>query len=144
MEDTFNMEDTPNQKRKLKRIPLSLTARKLLRALLRHQAKNRFVFRQVYRPERILKRLTTYGKIRTAAGVSAPPIKLGPYLGEIARFCMANHLPPLNALVVNGKSMTPGGAYEGTDWERDVFAALICRYPVAKELMPYTKARKPV
>ena len=136
------VNDTPRQERKIKRVPISLTARKLLRALLRHQEKNRLVFRQVYRPERIPSRLTTYGKIRIAAGVSAPPIKLGRYLGEVARFCMANHLPPLNALVVNGKSMTPGGAYEGTDWERDAFAALICRYPDVKKIMPYTKQRK--
>lgn len=129
--------------RKLKRMILSQTARQLLGALLTHQQEHRFVFRSIYRPEKVYEKLTTYGGIRTAAGVSAPPIKLGYYLGEIARFCAANQLPPLNALVVNSKNKSPGESYEGSEdsseWKRDVFAVLICHYP--EDLLSYVKVK---
>jgi hypothetical protein len=62
---------------------------------------------------------------------------MGTYLGEIARFCIANKLPPINALVVNSKSRTPGGSYLGwgNAWEMDLLAVLTFKYP--SDIMRY-------
>jgi hypothetical protein len=136
----------PTKKRKLVRMKLSQTASRLLQALLDHQQQHRFVFRRFYRPEKVDDGLTTYGDIRAASGVTAAPRKLGPYLGEIARFCIANRIPPLNALVVNGKTRKPGESYLGsggsseTEWKRDAFAALIFQYP--ENLLSYVKIKQ--
>lgn len=105
---------------------------KIAKALLEHQRENR-LSRKAYRPDRIFKRLLTYGKLQKLAGIKAPPVRIGYYLGELARACARNHVPPLNALVVNGKRLAPGKSYEGAgidpDWKLDAYAALIWRYP---------------
>ena len=107
---------------------------KIAKVLLEHQRTKRLA-RKTYRPDRIFKRkrLLTYGELQKLAGIKAPPVRIGYYLGELARACARNQVPPLNALVVNGKRLVPGKSYEGAgvdpDWKLDAYAALTWRYP---------------
>jgi hypothetical protein len=112
-------------------VPLSRNAEAILAALQTYQQKNR-MSRKVYRPGRVFKKTLTYKDTIKLAKLKCAPIRIGIYLGEIARPCVENDLPPLNALVVNGQTRKPGGNYigsKGSTWEMDLLAALTFRYP---------------
>jgi hypothetical protein len=39
------------------------------------------------------------------------PSYMGPFLDDVARWCQKNRWPPLDSLVVNEETWTPGGGY---------------------------------
>lgn len=50
--------------------------------------------------------ILTYGEVGDAVGV--PAVAVGPLLGPVQDYCIANELPPLTALVVNQETGLPG------------------------------------
>lgn len=62
----------------------------------------------------ILARYTiSYSDLCAKAGVPHLTRVAGNFLGEIAEWCSANGLPPLNSLAVNGQTGQPGDGYDG-------------------------------
>jgi hypothetical protein len=66
----------------------------------------------------------SYGDALKQAKLKTMAVKAGHLAGQIARFCMRNKLPPLNALLVNARTRTPGEHYLGGDPIIDLFASL--------------------
>jgi hypothetical protein len=61
---------------------------------------------------------------------------IGNYLLELAEWCKAKNLPPINALAVNGKFQRPGTGYYTApgcgNWDQEVRDCIACRrYPVS-------------
>ena len=61
---------------------------------------------------------------------------VGDFLNELAEWCQANRLPPINSLAVNSQTGVPGVGYflaPGCgEWEAEVAACIECqRYPAA-------------
>jgi hypothetical protein len=60
---------------------------------------------------------------------------IGSYLVELAEWCTAQNLPPINALAVNGQTLRPGTGYYlapgcGENWDREVRECIACQsYP---------------
>jgi hypothetical protein len=60
---------------------------------------------------------------------------IGTYLGEVAEWCDARGLPPINALAINGELGMPGTGYflaagATANWEIDVRKCIACKnYP---------------
>src|SRR4051812_30677574 len=65
-----------------------------------------------------------YGDALRQAKLKTMAVKAGHLAGQIARFCVRNKLPPLNALLVNARTRTPGEHYLGGDPVIDLFASL--------------------
>ena len=71
-----------------------------------------------------------YGDLCAAAAVPISPIAISPFLLEIAQWCDAAGIPPLNSLAVNAQTGIPGASYDGAggfrivDWPRDVDACI--------------------
>lgn len=100
---------------------MSNVARSLLTALLPHQ--------RSVKGRAINEAVIAYKDIYRRARVGFNRRWAGQQLFEIDEWCRANHWPPLNALVVNGKSRRPGATYPSGRWEREVQAVLSFDYP---------------
>src|SRR5882724_982680 len=70
----------------------------------------------------------TYGDLCRQAGMGIP-MGSGIFLGEIHRLCQNKGLPPINALVVNGRTLMPGPNYPGKNWAQDINRCIAARYP---------------
>jgi hypothetical protein len=82
--------------------------------------------------------LVPYKRLCEEAGVPHLTRGVGDFLDEIAEWCRARGLPPLNSLAVNGETMMPGAGYndaKGSDaftpitWWKDVQACIAQEYP---------------
>jgi hypothetical protein len=113
--------------------------------LLKHQKKHSLP-PDAYEPHLIKPALLTYTACKTGSGAACSHRKLGAPLGEVARFCLANSLPPLNALVINATTKRPGDEYLGTDngtqWARDVYAVLAFDYPPELSILRRVRPRR--
>lgn len=85
--------------------------------------------------QRSVNRATIFYK-RLCRAVGTGRKKIGRPLKEIAEWCRAHNLPPLNALAVSRKTYEPSPDYDGAggfrlgDWPTDVRKVLACRkYP---------------
>lgn len=108
------------------------------RALLaRHRAKcSRFVGAPADVPESlILDAIISYGDLlRSVRAPESLAQGIGNYLAELAEWCQAHGLPPINALAVNRDLQKPGAGYflaPGCgDWDLEVRECIACRsYP---------------
>jgi hypothetical protein len=79
--------------------------------------------------------LIPYGKLCVDAGITELTRVVGIFLGEIAEWCNANDLPPLNSLAINAEEMKPGPGYKDAvgcseiNWWRDVKRCIAAKYP---------------
>lgn len=79
---------------------------------------------------------TTYGAMCADAGVPHLIRHTGPFLYEVAEWCQARKLPPINSLVVLENEWIPGDSYGEAPgctlagWVREVEDCIGCRrYP---------------
>jgi hypothetical protein len=79
--------------------------------------------------------LLPYGKLCTEVGLGYLTRTVGIFLGELAEWCYANDLPPLNSLAINAEEMKPGPGYDGAagcseiTWWQEVMACVAAEYP---------------
>ena len=79
--------------------------------------------------------LISYKKLCEQAGLGFLTRTVGHFLGEIATWCAANKLPPLNSLAINAEEMKPGPGYDTADgcseinWWNEVQACIAADYP---------------
>jgi hypothetical protein len=78
----------------------------------------------------------TYGNLCEQAGVPHLTRNPGSFLAEVASWCAARGLPPINALAVNNETDMPGDNYDLAEgcslltWPAEHNAAIRCReYP---------------
>lgn len=74
-----------------------------------------------------------YGELIMKAQVPIPPIKISPFLLEVAEWCTSHGYKAIHSLavsVVNGRRTYPGDGYDGAggfllkDWQKDVVEAI--------------------
>ena len=114
---------------------MSPEARKLAQALLDHHKQVRRL--QTEASAGVDSCLVTYGDLCERAGLSHLKPNVGRFLREVARWCLDNGWPPLNALAVNHDTRKPGHGYDGAPgcslarWEDEATACIKCgAYPV--------------
>jgi hypothetical protein len=79
--------------------------------------------------------LIPYKQLCEQAGIPDITRVVGNFLGELALWCNANGLPPLNSLAINGKEFKPGPGYDGAvgcseiNWWNEVQACIASDYP---------------
>jgi hypothetical protein len=66
----------------------------------------------------------TYQDALARAGVRVMAVKAGHLAGQIARYCIRNHIPPVNSCLVNGRTREVGDAYVGGDPRIDLMMCL--------------------
>ena len=82
-----------------------------------------------------LRDLLPYKKLCERAEMPAATRIVGGFLGELAAWCKANDLPPLNSIAVNSESLIPGMGYDRAEgcsyntWWEDVLACVRTKYP---------------
>lgn len=67
----------------------------------------------------------SYQDALTQAGVLMMAVKAGHLAGQIAKFCEANGLPMVNAVLVNARTREVGDSYLGGDPKLDLLVALL-------------------
>jgi len=84
----------------------------------------------------IRKVTTSYKSLLTTIGAPESLAEsIGNYLGEVAEWCDAKGLPPVNALAINAQLGMPGTGYfmaagASEKWDNDVRRCIACkRYP---------------
>ena len=79
--------------------------------------------------------LIPYKKLCERAGVPEITRVVGNFLGELAKWCQQQGLPPLNSLAINGEELKPGSGYDGAagcseiNWWNEVQDCISSDYP---------------
>ena len=123
--------DLGNCYRVVLRAPSDKTTYAFVKALLKHHENLRR-----RNPPDVEAWKITFGELCQKAEAGCPS-GAGWFLGDIHTRCEKNKLPPLNALVVNAKTRSPGDNYPDTReaWVRHIRACTDEKYPSLNDKM---------